>query len=907
MLCATRVAVLTVLLLLLGGTAPLSAQRTIHVPQDQPTIQAGIVAAKNGDTVLVAPGHYNEAIDFKGKAITVESSAGPASTTIDATWVGGYFTVTFQSKEGRTSVLKGFTIMGGGMLPPPQARPIIEGLEGGIQVVGSAAPTIIGNIISGNACNGIFFTGAPLVENNQISGNVNPGYASKTMGADFSQPGCVQPFDSAGPGGFFLKTPAEGSVWFASSGIFQAYDPDQVPPSLPAVIVGNTIEKNTNDVQTTVFVDKSNPDCAQNFVAPPNQEYPVATVIENNIIRNNSSKYLSGGGLCIGRQMAPLIVAQNLIYGNSAGSSGGGVAFDLIYPSGYGPPPLLFVNNLVANNIATTGEGSQIGFLYSYNLPNEPAGDYPPEFANNILLGSNHSVAANANAAAVAVFQSGLPNAVQPTIYDHNDIFNPTGPPFYSQRGEQSPVGAYGNISADPLFADAANGDYHLQAGSPAIDAGNNSALQQLANASFPLTRDLDGHSRAQDGSGVGYPVVDMGPYEYAGAQQTGSTTLLLTPATFSPTAGTQLPLTAQLISPLGVPTGNVTFYLNGASIGTEVIDATGAAKLDTPALTEGIDALLATYPGQGAFTPAVAVEVLIFVQPSGSTPPPTYPTATTLTSDINPQQIGLPVTFTATVAVSPLPTGPPPLPPVGHVAFFDNGSPLGMAEDSGGTATLTTSALTVGLHQITASYTPSSTEYLPSTSAAYAERIVPPQGSFDVTVSPGAQTLYTGEATRAITVTVTPIGDWVRDVTLSCSNVPAETTCTFTKPTIAGGNGSSQLVIQTAAPHHVASAADRPRDAPFRPLQTGFVLAALGLFVAPFGRRSSRLRRILGAFLLVALAITIAPINGCGAPKDTGGTPPAMYNISIDGTFSMSGYTQTHSSTVTLTVKSLF
>jgi hypothetical protein len=58
-----------------------------------------------------------------------------------------------------------------------------------------------------------------------------------------------------------------------------------------------------------------------------------------------------------------------------------------------------------------------------------------------------------------------------------------------------------GNLDQDPLFVDATNGDLHLQAGSPAIDAGLTSANT--------TTVDLDGKPRVVNG------IIDMGAYEF--------------------------------------------------------------------------------------------------------------------------------------------------------------------------------------------------------------------------------------------------------------------------------------------------------------------------------------------------------------------------------------------------------
>jgi glucuronoarabinoxylan endo-1,4-beta-xylanase len=75
------------------------------------SIQLAINVANNGDQIEVAPGTYNEAIDFKGKAVRLYSSGGAAATTINGT--GHHHVVQCVSGEGANTILEGFTITGG--------------------------------------------------------------------------------------------------------------------------------------------------------------------------------------------------------------------------------------------------------------------------------------------------------------------------------------------------------------------------------------------------------------------------------------------------------------------------------------------------------------------------------------------------------------------------------------------------------------------------------------------------------------------------------------------------------------------------------------------------------------------------------------------------------------------------
>ena len=93
-----------VLLLLLP--LPLLAA-TIHVPSQEPTIQAGLNAAGAGDTVLVGCGtYYEHDIDMKSGVCVAGETGDPGCVVIDAQYLGRVFSCI---GVGETTAIEGLT------------------------------------------------------------------------------------------------------------------------------------------------------------------------------------------------------------------------------------------------------------------------------------------------------------------------------------------------------------------------------------------------------------------------------------------------------------------------------------------------------------------------------------------------------------------------------------------------------------------------------------------------------------------------------------------------------------------------------------------------------------------------------------------------------------------------------
>ena len=222
---------------------------------------------------------------------------------------------------------------------------------------------------------------------------------------------------------------------------------------------------------------------------------------------SGNSTCLRGGGFYARAGAATLIDCT--FTGNSATllALGGGIANEI--------SDLTLLDCVIVANQAVSGGG-----LHS-------------ESGTNTLVNCSFAENSATNGRTIACDSSGAPSTLEVAnciLWDGSgEVWNNDGSTIEIRYSDV--YGGWtgdGNINANPLFVDSANGDLRLSAGSPCIDAGDNTAIppdefdrDEDADACETFPVDLDGDARQQDdpatpngGNGTP-PIVDMGAFEF--------------------------------------------------------------------------------------------------------------------------------------------------------------------------------------------------------------------------------------------------------------------------------------------------------------------------------------------------------------------------------------------------------
>ena len=383
----------------------------IHVPQDQPTIQAGIDAAADGDTVLVDTGTYVENINFNGKNLVLGSlflTTGDTSyisqTVIDGDSSGSV--VTFENGEDSTAVLSGFTITNG--FAP----------QGGGIYCAESNPTLVNLIIIGNEVppgsfangGGIFCFASNLsLESVTIRDNTaasegggiscgglsNPKLTNVTVTGNLAAYGGGIACESSSP---TLENVviSENTSGYSGGGIYcqNSY----------LVLIHSTISVNAAYMGGGLYFYSSAP-----------------TISNCTITGNTAMADVTGFGGGIYSENSSMTISYSVV-SNNVTFKGGGIHCN--------NSDAVFVNNTISGNTAYTGGG----------------GIYCDDNSSARLV---NCISWNEG-------------------FDEIFIASGSATAFYSDI--QGGWIGQGNIGADPLFVDST--DFQLQEGSPCIDAG---------------------------------------------------------------------------------------------------------------------------------------------------------------------------------------------------------------------------------------------------------------------------------------------------------------------------------------------------------------------------------------------------------------------------------------------------
>jgi len=194
----------------------------------------------------------------------------------------------------------------------------------------------------------------------------------------------------------------------------------------------------------------------------------------------------------------------------------------------------------------------------------------------------------------------------------------------------------------------------------------------------------------------------------------------------------------------------------------------------------------------------------------------------------------------------------------------------------------------------------------------------------FGIAATPPSVTISAG-ATASYNVTVTPLGNFIGKVTLTCGNLPSNAKCSATPSTVTEDGVTPQTAVVTVST--TAASAAPPMQGPptvlrYHGLPPQTWLIALVLLSAIMLATARRQRRLQARLALAGILLFVASWMACGGGGNgsicgafgvgctssskssgsttQGGTPTGAYSITINGVST----TTIHSAAVSLVVQ---